>query len=177
MNKIKKRDCFIIIALIIILASIILPKELSDLDEMWNYNFARNILDGKLPYKDFNMIITPLFPNICAVFLGLLGNEIIVMRILAIALCTAILYMAYKVLDKMKVNKQISCLLIIGLVFLFKEHFRIDYNFFVLFNILAIMYLELKEKQNPILLGALARFVHMYKTDNRNFSFSCTNWA
>lgn len=154
MKKIK-REWLIIIALILILSAIILSKELTDLDEIWNYNFARNIVEARLPYKDFNIIIMPLFPYICSIFLWLFGNEIIVMRILAIALCIGILYMAYKVLDKTKASKQISCLFLIGLIYLFKEHFRIDYNFLVLFVILTIMYIEMT-KPKPILLGILA---------------------
>lgn len=175
MKKKIKKDLFIIIALLVILSAIILPKELNDLDEMWNYNSARNIADGKLPYKDFSIIIPPFFPNLCAIFLSLFGNEIIVMRFLAVILCTGILYMTYKVLEKMAVNTQINCILVISLMYLFKEHFRVDYNFLVLFNILAIMYLELRKKQNPILLGVLARNMYMYKANNRNFSFSSTS--
>ena len=34
-------------------------KPTEDGDELWNYNFARNIHDGRLPYLDFNMVQTP----------------------------------------------------------------------------------------------------------------------
>ena len=107
MKNIKK-EWIIVLVLLLILASIIIIKPLNDLDEIWNYNFAKNITDGKMPYKDFNMIQTPLVPLFCSVFLKLLGNELIVMRILAIILCTVILFITYKILQKLKVNKYLS---------------------------------------------------------------------
>ena len=107
--KFNKKDCLIILILLIILTSIIIIRPLDDLDEIWNYNFAKNIADGKMPYKDFNMITTPLLPNLCAIFLIIFGNELIVMRILAIILCTFILFITYKILELMKVNKWLNC--------------------------------------------------------------------
>ena len=143
MKSIKK-EWIIVIALLFILASIIIIRPLNDLDEIWNYNFARNIADGKMPYKDFNMIQTPLVPILCSVFLNIFGNELIVMRILAIILCTLILFITYKILQKLKVNKHLNFTFIIFLIYILKDHFRIDYNFFVLLNVLIIIYIELK---------------------------------
>jgi len=75
LNKTKNKyenifDIVFWIAIIGLIVSIILIKPLNDLDEMWNYNFSKIILEGRLPYKDFNIIITPLVPYIGAVFLG-----------------------------------------------------------------------------------------------------------
>lgn len=143
MKKIKK-ECFIIVILLLILTAIIMVKPLNDLDEIWNYNFARNIVDGNMPYKDFNMIQMPLVPALCAVFLNLLGNELMIMRIIAILLCTIILFITYKILELLKVNKWLNYAFLIFLIYILKDHFRIDYNFFVLFNVLWIIYIELK---------------------------------
>ena len=143
MKSIKK-EWIIVITLLFILASIIITRPLNDLDEIWNYNFARNIAEGKMPYKDFNMIQTPLVPILCSVFLNIFGNELIVMRILAIILCAVILFITYKILQKLKVNKYLSFTFIIFLIYILKDHFRIDYNFFVLLNVLIIIYMELK---------------------------------
>lgn len=143
MKKVKK-ECIILLILLLILTSIIIIKPLDDLDEIWNYNFARNIVNGNMPYKDFNMIIMPFVPALCAIFLSLFGNELIVMRIIAIILSTIILFITYKILEVLKVNKCINYVFIIFLVYILKDHFRIDYNFFVLFNVLWIIYIELK---------------------------------
>ena len=57
--------------------SIIFSNSIGDLDELWNYNFARNVAEGLIPYKDFNMIVTPLLSIICAIILKITFNELI----------------------------------------------------------------------------------------------------
>ena len=86
----------------------------------------------------------PLVPALCAMFLNLLGNELMIMRIIAILLCTIILFITYKILELLKVNKWLNYAFLIFLIYILKDHFRIDYNFFVLFNVLWIIYIELK---------------------------------
>ena len=51
------------IAILLFLATV-LPRNLANLDEILNFNFARNIANGLIPYKDFNMLQTPLLPFI-----------------------------------------------------------------------------------------------------------------
>lgn len=126
------------------IAAVIIPKELNNLDEIWNYNFARNVADGLLPYKDFNMVITPLLSIICGIVLKLTFNELVVMRILAVCLITAILYVTYKILKTLKINQYICNILIIGIYLLLYKHFCIDYNFGTLLIILITIYYELK---------------------------------
>ena len=129
-NKYLK-NILIILILFIAVLSVIIPKELNNLDELWNYNFARNVADGLLPYKDFNMVQTPLLPLICGLVLKLIFNELIVMRILATILITAILYVTYKIFEILKINKLIVNLLIIGIFLLFYK--------FSIFNSLYIL--------------------------------------
>lgn len=161
--KKKIEKIYVILAIIIILTSIIIIKPLNNLDEIWNYNFARNTANGLMPYKDFNMIQMPLLPHIIALFLLIFGNQLIIMRILAIILCTGILLLSNKTLEHLEVNKQLRYAFLIFIFILFYDLFGIDYNFFVLFNILAIIYLELKKftektskKTTDILIGILA---------------------
>lgn len=142
-NKILK-NILIILILFLAVAAVIIPKELNNLDELWNYNFARNIADGLLPYKDFNMVQMPLLPIICGTILKLTLNELIVMRILAVLLITAILFVTYKIFETLKINQYIINILIIGIYLLMYEHFCIDYNFATLLIILITIYCELK---------------------------------
>ena len=53
-----------------------------DLDLLWNYGFSKNVSDGLIMYKDFNMVITPLYPTITGLFMKLLGNNMIVFYII-----------------------------------------------------------------------------------------------
>ena len=84
--KIKEKNKKIIANLILFICFLIITSGymffqlLSNLDEIWVYNFSKCILDGLLPYKNISMIITPLFPYIGAILLKIFGNEIIVFR-------------------------------------------------------------------------------------------------
>lgn len=142
-NKILK-NTLIILILFLSVSAVIIPKEINNLDELWNYNFARNIANGLLPYKDFNMVTTPLLSIICGAILKLTFNELIVMRILSVSLITAILYTTYKIFRILKINQYICNILIIGIYLLLYKHFCIDYNFAALLIILMTIYYELK---------------------------------
>lgn len=144
MKKKFLRNILIILILVLSVSAVIIPKELNNLDELWNYNFARNIADGLLPYKDFNMIQMPLLPIICGIILKLTFNELIVMRILAICLITAILYVTYKIFEILKVNQYVRNILIISIYILLNNFFCIDYNFGILLITLITIYYELK---------------------------------
>ena len=44
-----------------------------NLDEIWSYGFTNNIYSGLIPYKDFNVIITPLFFETGKVLFNIFG--------------------------------------------------------------------------------------------------------
>lgn len=69
-------------------------------DEIWNYGFAYNIANGLIPYKDFNMVITPLFPIMGALFLTLFKNNLIIYYLFNSTICTIILYYMKKINHK-----------------------------------------------------------------------------
>lgn len=151
MKKYKSLIIFIII--LIINTSIIIIRPLQDLDEIWNYNFANCVSKGMIPYKDFNMVPMPLLPIICSLFLNIFGNELLVMRILAIILNTVIFFLIYKILEVLNINKYCRYVVIAMLIYLFEKYMCIDYNFAVLLITLIIIYIELcenKKKENLI---------------------------
>ena len=47
-------------------------------DELYNYGFSYNIINGLVPYKDFNMIIPPLFSYLYALIMNLFGTKLII---------------------------------------------------------------------------------------------------
>ena len=160
-EKSKRLICNISIFLIIALAIavVVIPKAIGNLDELWNFNFANNVENGLVPYRDFNMVQTPLLPMVNAIFLAIFGNELIVMRILACLLCAGILFTFYKILNLLKANKGISLFVVMALFYMLKDYFCMDYNFAVLFVTLIIIYIELrrnlynKENINAIEIG------------------------
>ena len=69
MKETKKNILNIIkyIILFIIFFSFFLFFSSGDADVIWNYGFSHAIRIGEIPYKDFNMIITPLYPVIMSI--------------------------------------------------------------------------------------------------------------
>lgn len=148
-KKVLKEIALIFVFMIIISGNV-LTQELSNLDEVWIYNFGRCILNGLIPYKDFNIIVTPLFPYICAFLLKIFGNEMVVLRFAEIAEISLIIFMIYKILIKLKVDNIIASLVSVGVYFLFKETYCFDYNWTVLLITLIVIYLELQDSQEKL---------------------------
>ncbi len=67
-KKTSKRE---IISFIVLIAVLVFLKEhlcmVSSMDEIRNYNLSRAIVMGLIPYKDFNMVMTPFFVQLFAI--------------------------------------------------------------------------------------------------------------
>lgn len=165
----KKRgqDVLVFFIFLLITSAIILIRELNNLDEIWIFNMARNIANGLLPYKEFNLIITPGLPIMCGILLKLFGTELFVMRVIASIVSAIMILVIYKILQACKISKNMSMLMTIFVLTLFIDSLCIDYNFLVLLIALIILYIELKvydknkdifefNLRREILLGILA---------------------
>ena len=69
-------------------------------DELFNYGFAKNILEGLIPYKDFNMIIPPLFSYFLSFILAIFGKKLIVYHFVIATIITIITFLGYKTIKK-----------------------------------------------------------------------------
>ena len=144
MNKEKRYNLFLFILIFLYILSIIIKMPVNNLDEMWNYNFASNIANGLIPYKDFNMVVTPLLSIVCGIILKITLKELFVMRILAAILCSGIIYFVYKILRLLDIKEELSIIGIFFITYLFKDIFCIDYNYLSLLLVLIIIYKEIK---------------------------------
>lgn len=149
---------------ILIISGILVFKEkLRDLDEIWQYSFAKNILSGLVPYRDFNMITTPLFSFLGAIILKIVANELIIMRVYNFIIFSSILITCYRIFKLLNVNLSISALLTFIMYLLFKYDLEIEYNYLILLIVLLSLYIELYRTnkygifdcKNEIFLGAL----------------------
>ena len=143
--NIKKIGLFSVI--FIYITSIILLRDVDNLDEIWNFNFARCMANGLIPYRDFNIIQGVFLPWICSIFLKIFGQEMIVTRVLSIILDTTILYLLYIVMSKLKIKEYLKYLTLILFAIIMKEYFTIDYNWLNLLILLIILKLELNEEK------------------------------
>ena len=158
--------CFFII-MIVLFSATVLPRNLANLDEIWNFNFARNIANGLIPYNDFNMLQTPLLSFILGGIFKIFGQELFVMRVVSTILGAGIILVAFKILKELKLNTKWS-ILSSALLFLFIiRDFYIDYNYAILFITLLLIYLELKDRNYGIkynlLVGLLAGITILLK--------------
>ena len=96
----KLRDILFWSGVFLVILTYILIKPLDDLDEIWNFNTARCIADGLIPYKDISMITTPLLGFITALFLKIFGTEMFVTRIMAALLAVVSLIVIYNICRK-----------------------------------------------------------------------------
>ena len=149
------KDIIFWLGIFITILTYILVKPLSNLDEIWNFNIARCISTGLIPYKDISMVSTPFLGLINAVFLKIFGAEMFINRILASILAIGILILVYKICRKIGVNKTISYITIIIISYLLINYFCLDYNFFSLFIALIILLLELNHNKYNFIIGIL----------------------
>ena len=139
-------DLLVFLQIFIFAFSIILSKEISNLDEIWNYNTARQIMLGNLPYKNLSMITTPLLPFIVSIFLKLFGDELLTFRIISAFILTILFFMMYKIIFNVTKNKVYSIISTSLIMIIFKGNFALDYNIFAVLINLLILYIELSFK-------------------------------
>ena len=84
--------------ILIIILAVIYQYFIVDLslDSIWNYGFSYNISKGLIPYKDFNMIITPLFSYLLAFLIKIFGNKLLLYYILMAIIVGVIVILCYR---------------------------------------------------------------------------------
>lgn len=113
-------------------------------DTIWNYGMAHAIRMGEVPYKDFNIISTPLYPFILSI--GLFIKDTYFMFLIEQAfLLTIFIYFIEKIVNRNYILVLISlCFPIFNLLFP-------NYNFLVLLLLTIIIYLEKQNKSDSII--------------------------
>ena len=171
-KKIKLfKDILVLAVIAIVAVSAIFTKPISNLDEIWNFNFSRNVADGLVPYKDFNIVQMPLLAVICGIVFKVFGTELIIMRCMAVILMCLIFFMSYKVLKKL-LPTNVTLFVFAIFLSLYKNVMCIDYNYAVLLIALILLFIELKNVKEDIfkysfrynfILGIVAGIAILFK--------------
>ena len=158
MNYVKKYFkniflfCFFLISLVFIFT-------VSRGDTFVNYGFSYAISKGEIPYKDFNMVISPLAPFLYSI--GLLLNKNI---LIFYAEQAFLLTVFYNVVKKILKDKSILFLLFILLPFPIAMSSTIfpGYNFLLIFLFVCFLY-YFEKNNNDYLLGILLGLIFCTK--------------
>ena len=131
------------------------------MDELYNYNFGRNIANGYLVYKDFNCVVFPIFPWIIGAIITIFGQKVIIYRISQVVLCIItekLSFDLFRLLNKENhIFRYLICLLYFCLIVIWGV---LEYNFFCIMLLLLILNIEIKEKKtikDTIMVGLLLR--------------------
>lgn len=111
-----------------------------NIDEIWNYGFSYNIYKGLIPYKDFNMVLTPFYPMFMSLFLHIFGKGILSIHIANAGILSFCSYLLFKMYGKK------AYLIIIMFFIPFYLTFP-NYNSFLSILAIILIYLE-KIKDN-----------------------------
>ena len=97
-----------IFLLFFLLNSILFYFHTIDLDEIWSYGFSYNISRGLIPYKDYNMVVSPLYSLLFSLPLKVFGNYLLVYKLSHAFLYSLIFTLAYQKLGKKSLLLPIS---------------------------------------------------------------------
>lgn len=142
---------FIIIFCITFCYSMFLTPSISD--EIWSYSFCYNIASGLIPYRDFNMVITPLFSLLGSIFVKIFGNYLFSIHIFAAIWVGIIMVMLFKLLKWKSFVFYVYILL----------YHSPTYNFLCLLWIFIILYSVSIKKDNDIIMGIIVSFCFLTK--------------
>jgi hypothetical protein len=124
-----------------------------DNDFVWNYGFSKNFADGLLMYKDYNMIITPLYPTIIGILMKILGTNILTFTLLN----TIIIFLIYLIIYKKYSKAFIPLLLICSF------NIKANYNYLCVLLLFILIYLE-ENKSNDYLIGIILGLIFLTKS-------------
>lgn len=129
-------------------------------DTVVNYGFSYAIRLKELPYKDFNMIITPLSAYLYSIGL-FIYNSIITIYIEQALLLTVLTCIMKKLLNK-KTIILIACLLSFFPI-PFSSLIYPSYNFLLLLELFILIYLEKTVKNKDIIIGIVLGLMFLTK--------------
>ena len=148
-NKIIFDALFLLMLFIGLLFPIIL-RDVFNLDELWSFSFAKNINNGLLPYRDFNMITTPLSAFIQSLFLTWFGGGLLSSKIISLLTATIIFFLYFKLCILVGCNKINSAVASVFSAMFFSQHFIYNYNYLVLLFLLCVIYLDVKISKSEL---------------------------
>ena len=152
------RGClkYIFLFFFFLLALVIFGYYNNQFDSIWNYGYSYAISIGEIPYRDFTLLTTPLFPCVFSIGLRLFGHDNIVFLIEQAILLTITFYFLFRIFGKK------AWIMLLVMCFPFLNGIIPTYNYFAFFLIVVVIFLE-KEKKSDYLIGVLLGLIFLTK--------------
>lgn len=132
-----------VFALFLLMAAIIgFFRQMGNVDELWNFTFGNNMAMGLVPYRDFNLLQTPLFAMIHGLVLTVFGRELLVTRMLGALLFACICYLLYLFAKQMHVRGCLCLVLSFAFLWCFDYNVFYEYSCSILAVQLFCMYMD-----------------------------------
>lgn len=157
---------------ILLMGFIVFLKPLGNGDELWNYNFARNIAQGNVPYRDFSIVQTPLSCFISGVFLWILGDGLFAFRVVSYLLFLVIAILIFRLCKNATKSKSMA---LCATLFVMSSHFLwfiYNYNYLSVLILLIIFLLEHRDTHrlhNDLTIGLLVGICTLIKQNTGIF--------
>ncbi len=155
-QKIRNTIPYLVFA---VFCAIILTKPFGSGDELWNYSFAKNIVNGLVPYRDFSIVQTPLSAYIPALLMTAFGDGLLVFRIAGFLLLFVNTSIVYHLCKKSTGSAFLGFIAALFINCVNLPSYIYNYNYLSAFVILLIFEIETGEKsessQSNILVGLL----------------------
>lgn len=145
-------------------------------DELWNYNFAKNLSLGCLPYRDFNMLQMPLSPCFPALLMALLGRGLIVYRVAGYLLFFLVIALCHHICTVINMDQSLALVITVLETGLLYFAYNYNYNGLMAAVILICYTLTLSKKRRSrhVWLGILAGAAVLIKQNTGLYVF-CVN--
>ena len=124
------------------------------MDEFWCYGFAYNISKGLIPYRDFNMIVTPMYSFIGSVFVKIIGNYLFSIHIFNAFIVALFVSIGYRFL-----NKKVFILYLFSLSILYPSYNSVCVILFCFF----LFFYDKKFKYKDFILGLIIACLFLTK--------------
>lgn len=149
----KKYKYILVFVLLFVFNFLINFYTISNNDLIWNYGFCYNFAKGLSMYRDYSMVITPLYPTIFGTIMKLLGNNMVIFYLSNSLVPTILSFIIYKYYKK----AFIETLLLISFVNV------PNYNLLCLLFLFILYYLEDKKK-NDYIIGLVLGLIFLTKS-------------
>ncbi len=121
----------------------ILTKNILDLDELWTFSFSSKIANGFMIYRDFNVLQTPLYAQITAIFLKIFGNTMFVSHLVGVLEGAILLVVQYMIMRKLSISKKTTVFSMFLIIYYVMNFICNSYNILALLFAFIFMYFEI----------------------------------